>query len=668
MQRQTTNGVVWLQTHPTFTVLFLSLLVTLIHLRLLFLFPPFDGDAFEYASAARNLVREGAMLTSHVQGYFSGLPPLVRPAWDRANLLTIILAPSYLIFGDTYWTLYAPLLVALFFLPLLVFRFTRRWIGEGAAWFAAVAMMLHPRLIAYATSEDAATPDLWVLLLALPALDCFLQKKYLRSGLFAGGAFLFRLNHLATPFLLLAGLVLGKDRKELRNPRLWAGLAIAGLLFSLIFIRNALLFGNPFYSDQFTSPRGSGAKAVEQHRRDFILQHILSLETKPLDEDLNPAFSLTERLTFLRYNLPKVLRGVNSRVTSYPGLPAILFYLLAPFVLIGLYRQLGSTPGRILIIWLTGHLFFVAAILSAYEDRFYLLFFPFLFALAADGVLWTAERLSVRQFGPALLAVMLAGESFFALMNGLVRTPRPEEKQFQAEWAQTIAYLRENSPRDAVIMTFPLWSPHFLADRHTVPPPYGPLANLETVVRHYGVGYFLYGFPVDDFRFPALPFLHEIKGGRFVRLYAIDRDPAVLAAALEQPEWRDFNFLDAALPPGKYNDRTTAFFGEVAWRLAGYAGVLLWLFLVAGFSLALAYPQRSIRLPAAFAGAAVLIAVAIIGPYSVPPVLAAPGIILSLTLPLRRGKAWVHGLLAVAAFSLFFRMVYLASLGISAGN
>ena len=71
---------------PTVLILLLSCLVACVCGIRLYYAPSIDGDSYEYATVTRNLVRHGSMTNTHVQAYFSGLQPIERPAWNRANL------------------------------------------------------------------------------------------------------------------------------------------------------------------------------------------------------------------------------------------------------------------------------------------------------------------------------------------------------------------------------------------------------------------------------------------------------------------------------------------------------------------------------------------------------------------------------------------------------
>ncbi len=73
-------------------------------------------------------------------------------------------------------------------------------------------------------------------------------RWYILAGIAAGLACLTRYNGAAL-FPLFGLWILWKRSSHLRSPWFWSGMCIGGALFSLWFLRNALTFGNPFFTD-----------------------------------------------------------------------------------------------------------------------------------------------------------------------------------------------------------------------------------------------------------------------------------------------------------------------------------------------------------------------------------------------------------------------------------
>jgi 4-amino-4-deoxy-L-arabinose transferase-like glycosyltransferase len=126
----------------------------------------------------------------------------------------------------------------------------RKLFSESVARLSVIAILLQPGFI---TMTMLGASDLLCTLFFLLSLLCYLHAEkhprfYWGMGLFLGLSLLTRYN-VVPLFLFYPLLILIERRKHLTSPYLWSGLVLGGALFSLWFIRKALLFGSPFAND-----------------------------------------------------------------------------------------------------------------------------------------------------------------------------------------------------------------------------------------------------------------------------------------------------------------------------------------------------------------------------------------------------------------------------------
>jgi len=133
---------------------------------------------------------------------------------------------------------------------LVTYNLLARFFSRDVALLSVLFLTLHHGFVF--TVITAGGDPLFVFLFLL---SVFLFAKadddkrwYIGAGLAAGLACLARYNGVAL-FLLFPVFVLWKRRERLRSIWFWGGLAIGAFLFGLWFLRNAIVFGNPFYSE-----------------------------------------------------------------------------------------------------------------------------------------------------------------------------------------------------------------------------------------------------------------------------------------------------------------------------------------------------------------------------------------------------------------------------------
>ncbi|MDO8648412.1 MAG: glycosyltransferase family 39 protein [Candidatus Peregrinibacteria bacterium] len=141
-------------------------------------------------------------------------------------------------------------LVAGWFVLLGTYLVFRDAMARTIGLLAVVFLLLHHGFLLLTQLGSA---DLLFTALFLFSLWGFLRAQederwYLFAGVLAGLACLTRYNGLPL-FPLYLGFVLFRRRDHLWSPWFWGGLVSGAVLLSLWFLRNALVFGNPLYTE-----------------------------------------------------------------------------------------------------------------------------------------------------------------------------------------------------------------------------------------------------------------------------------------------------------------------------------------------------------------------------------------------------------------------------------
>lgn len=241
------------------------------------------------------------------------------------------------------------------------FLLLRRLASPLVGALTALAVLLHPGFLFMAVvgSSDLLFTTLFLVLLFTLSYGEQSQRSLFAAGIFVGLSSLTRYNGI--PFFLFIPLYFAwQKRSLLRSPWLWGGLLSGGGLLGLWFLRNALMFGSPFFTSY------TGELIMES---DGLFRQFLS-------------------------NL------------WYYILPHHNVFALFPFALLGLAVEGRRQPllvGGMLTAWVLTSFWWVQAIRFAFPG-----YVPLL-AFAVLGLLFLVRRFPSRVFWiPMLLLVMFA--------------------------------------------------------------------------------------------------------------------------------------------------------------------------------------------------------------------------------------------------------------------
>jgi len=178
-----------------------------------------------------------------------------------------------------------------------------------------------------------------------------------------------------------------------------------------------------------------------------------------------------------------------------------------------------------------------------YEDRY-------LFPSAAMAVLlaFHGAQMCARRFRRAtpkrLFQVFLLLEAIPALVNYAMSVTGGDAKRDFNELREIGLWVRRNTPQDAMLLTVPFWSPHYLAHRKTALFPIGELDVVRAVAERYNADYMLFEWFWPGDQPPRLPFLIPLLRGQRHVLFRIDRaHPAYWDPDRWIPHMSDFDWI-----------------------------------------------------------------------------------------------------------------------------
>lgn len=526
-----------------FLVLVLSAAVVLFNVLYILVNPPLDGDSYEYAGVARNFLRYGKLVATHISGYFLPEKALPHPAWNRATLWTFIIMPFQALFGNSVWSFAAPYQITLFLVGPAVYLFARRLFSRSVALAAAVATIFTPRLINFSTQEDPGIPDTFAIVLFIAAIHFFIGRRWFLSGVFGGVLSLIRITGLILPvFFALWALVF--ERKLFKEKAVYLYFLATLLFSSPLFIRNAVVFGNPFYSDQSASTRGSGAEVLNFLENYSTIEFTFSYSPQPAAAPSPQQNRVINRMKFIYWMSRMTLLGTLNGVSYYPGFFELLTFVLFPFFLVGAWQS-RLNPARLMTFLFIGfYLFSFVAVKMGYEDRYLFPVLPFSIMLAFFGAETLSTRFKRLSVGSVLfLFLLVEAAPSFALrvmeFTGAHGRSRYNELIGICDW------IKRETPPTAVLMTTPFWSPQYFCDRYTVPAVFGNLESFKAAAGDYGVDYFLFTEYWGGDRLPRFNFMQPLSRGKYLSLFEVDRaNPDFLDLNHRYGYMKNFNYLD----------------------------------------------------------------------------------------------------------------------------
>lgn len=507
---------------------------------------PFVGhaDYADNAVVARNLLRGRGWVVDYVSQFYALVPggSVTRPQETWPLLQPLLMLPAFALLGPTPLAARVSNLLFLTALTLLIYHIGARIWDRRVGLLAALLTLTNLfffRLAIFATSDLAlvvwSMTAFWLVFQAttqgpgannnqqtsrslFSVVRSLFSQRWLWAGVFCG---LMILQKPSTAILVL-GMGLwalwygryrvpgeaGQPRLRLREwlrlrlPSLLLWTAITVLVVSPYIVRNLRVFGTPFFSTEAYDAwvlyfRGTGEEAWED---------IYKVYTPELTDVGRP-----DRSWVLRWGYDLTLGKLatqardawdffappKGKLLSYDsdGIATTWLLLLGLLTLRPRQRRLVALIGLPLLLYTV---FLVLYWHTHEEQRYFVAFIPWLALVAAGGVCWLFDRLAAIGRG------RWAGLAGLALSAALISGVAPHWREIDAEldpqnprywgvdWAaelEVYAWIAQNTPSDAVIMTRAPWQLNYHADRGAVMIPNAGWDQIMQIARYYGADY-----------------------------------------------------------------------------------------------------------------------------------------------------------------------------------
>jgi 4-amino-4-deoxy-L-arabinose transferase-like glycosyltransferase len=491
--------------------------------------PISDGDSFEYAGVARNILRGEGLREDLLRSYAIPDQPLPHPASQRANLYVFFVVPFQAVFGDSHWAFLAPSLLGIFIFPLAVYWAGRRLFGEDPAWHAAILSLFLPSFLRLYYLADPGLPEVWQMIFYLLFAVFLYEERYAAAGLLMGLAYQFRPNSVALiPAALIWMAIRRRDR--LFSAGTFKMFAVAFLLVFPFLVRNWMVFGSPTYNEQIVGAAKVYDGTLREHFEDARMFAVVFNHEAYHGGGPAPSGSFASNFAaVLLANAKMALFGKQSDILYIPGIFQTIGLLALPFIVLGVRSSRGSPAAAlalsIIILQCAMHI-----VMITYSDRYVMCVAPFAFMLCGAGfaefrrVFSSRPLLSSPKLPAAIITFLILSESAGLLVFSAARMAGDSSKNIYTELKTTCEHIRKTTAPGDVVMTYPFFSTHYLCDRPTVPLPYGNIGSVAEVAAKYDVRNIVFASAWRVDRFPELPFTTTVASGMRLTLYSVDRD------------------------------------------------------------------------------------------------------------------------------------------------
>lgn len=492
------------------------------------------GDYANYSNVARNLISGKGFSVDYLAWHFIQYPSLSHPEDMWPLLQPVWIAASFLILGVTPFAARLPNAIFLILLSVTIYIIGKKLFEERIGFWSAVLTALNTSLITYSTvwiTSDTALALFSLIIFYLGylvILEAQTQrvslKKLFLLGLLCGLAVLQKPMGALLPFIyfIFFAYYLRKNPKDLFKP---AVIFILGtlLISGPFFIRNLILFKSLFLPIE--------------HYLGFLIKYFPYEKIFSIYYGNPPSIDL-----WLNYGLGNFLK-VNFDYFRYSVDTFVYKDLLIPYPilvlsLIGLtklkYPQKHFFAPTIV-------LFLIASVLMAtywhYESRYYAMLIPIFNLLAFIALFDLFPRPNLRtRIVILIIALITLLPSAKALNEGL----KPKEKdpaQITYEW------IRDNTPKDSVIMTLTPWELNFHSERKALLIPNEDKETILWMAKKYGSNYLELEF-LGEIKRPSLKDLYEGKNTPEFTLVRSERN----LNYVYQINWNSFQLDESQKP------------------------------------------------------------------------------------------------------------------------
>ncbi len=530
-------------------ILLATSLVGLLYCLNFSLAPPIEGDAYEFAEIAQNVLEDHAWREDHVRGV-GVLPhplPLPHPPGRRGTLYVLFLLPFYAIFRERYLTVVVPYLCCHFVLPAVTYLIGRRYFTERAAFSAAIAIAIQPMLFSFGVFDP--TEFLFFTILILLATDQFLRQHYVRAGILVGLSIATKEHALVfLPALLVWSIFFG--RSLLCSRRIVWMFLLPLLIVTPIFLKRVQFYPNPLTCEDGAFMAGESYSMDPRTATKF--KQSLSPVVGTTQDPRSWRLLVQKRCRIIWQNTRTFFTGTAYEYDVFPGIPETFSLWLSPLLLIGCLISRKNHWASFIIIMALFFILLQIVAVDFYENRYYfpLLPFAYLFAFKAFYSLQLFKRKTVSLFFIALILTTevippILSRTLDAVIRSAVGESPYRELVSIGQWIQ------RTTSNEATFMTLPLFSPSFYFKRNTTFLPNADYLGLSTYQRVYNHEYV---FAMNHVAMGSRDLFVPILRGRHFTLYSINKNQLSDLRALH-PEFQEINPLGRVLHIPNDNNR-----------------------------------------------------------------------------------------------------------------
>lgn len=459
------------------------------------------GDYANYSNVARNLISGKGFSVDYLAWHFIQYPSLSHPEDMWPILQPVWIAISFLILGISPFAARLPNALFLVLLSGVIYLIGKRLFEAKVGFWSGVLTALNTSLITYSTvwiTSDIALALFSLIIFYLGyliILDSQVQKISLKNifllGLLCGLAILQKPMGALLPFIYFL-FILFYFRRNLRAFLKPTAIFILGILLTSgpFFIRNLILFKSLFLP--------------VEHYLGILIKYFPYERIFSIYYGTPPSVDL-----WLNYGLGNFLK-VNFDYFRYSVDTFVYKDLLIPYPILVL-----SLIGLTKIKYPQKHffaptivLFLIASALMAtywhYESRYYAMLIPVFNLLGVKALFDLFPKPGLRF---SIVIVIIALITFLPSAKAINEGLKPKEKdpsQITYEW------IRDNTPKDAVIMTLTPWELNFHSERKSVVIPNEDKETILWMAKKYGSNYLELEF-LGEIKRPSLKDLYEGK-------------------------------------------------------------------------------------------------------------------------------------------------------------
>ena len=482
--------------------------------------PPHEGDSSEYASIARSLLSHGTLSENFIKDYVRRDFSLPHPASSRSAFMPFLLVPFVLLFKTSIYSMAVPGALAWFCVPLLTYLTGYHRFGRTVSFWAAVLALFSVQIAVIFLVHEPCEPEMFLMPLYLATLYFFLEKRFALCGVVLGLALLTRQTSVALP----AGIILFTliyDRRRGAMVSLGKVLFVAMIVMSPLLIRNAIVFGNPVYSEQAeTIPRVYNDLYGRALRGDmFASSYDYDLFNRPAPPPLAHGVMAHRMGNFLIHNIAWVLFGRMTDIGFHTGLVDSFHAVLFVFLLVGLFHAFRNRKFALFSLVFVLH--FGPLLLSpVIFVRYEIPVFPIGYLLALYGMVRVFQE-SSRVIRVVSLFVFTTEFMSFFLIALLVFFTQARKSNY-VQMGRLCAWHKTQSVPADLHLGMPYISINYLCDRPVLAFPTGDVNAMRRVARRFDPHFMIYTGEWQGDRLPLASGMIPVASNGKITLFSID--------------------------------------------------------------------------------------------------------------------------------------------------